>query len=162
MASASLVAEGDKEIQGRSLTQIAWRRLRKDKIALAGGIFIIFLIVVAIFAPLIPHITGGPPNEYPSELVDPALGPYGTFGGISWQHPMGVEPITRRDIFSRVLYGARISLLIALLATAVSVIIGTVVGITSGFFGGWVDAILSRIMDMFLAFPVLVFALALA
>jgi peptide/nickel transport system permease protein len=157
-----LVAESGQEIQGRSLSQIAWRRLRKDKVALTGGFFIVFLIVVAIFAPLITHITGGPPNEYHSDLVDPALGPYGTFGGISWQHPMGVEPITGRDIFSRVLYGARISLLIALLATAVSVIIGTVVGITSGFFGGWVDAILSRIMDMFLAFPVLVFAIALA
>ena len=155
------MAGAGSDIQGRSLSQIAWRRLRKDKVALAGGIFIVFLIVVAILAPLITKITGGPPNLYHADLVDPAIGPYGAFGGISWAHPMGVEPITGRDIFSRVLYGARISLLIALLATALSVLIGTVIGITSGFFGGWVDAVLSRIMDMFLAFPVLVFAIAL-
>ena len=68
---------------------------------------------------------------------------------------MGVEPITGRDIFSRVVYGARVSLLIALAATAVSVVIGTVIGMVAGFFGGWIDAILSRLMDMFLAFPIL-------
>ncbi len=154
----AVAAVADDKIQGRSLSQIAWRRLRKDKVALAGGVFIVFLIVVAIFAPLITNITGGRPNEYHAELVDPALGPYGTFGGMSWDHPMGVEPITGRDIFSRVLYGARVSLLIALAATAFSVILGTVIGIISGFFGGWIDAILSRLMDMFLAFPILVFA----
>jgi peptide/nickel transport system permease protein len=75
---------------------------------------------------------------------------------------MGVEPITGRDIFSRIVYGARVSLVIALLATFVSVVIGTVLGIVSGFFGGWIDSVLSRIMDMFLAFPVLVFAIALS
>ena len=75
---------------------------------------------------------------------------------------MGVEPITGRDIFSRVLYGARISLLIAIAATALSVLIGTTLGIIAGFFGGWVDAILSRLMDIFLAFPILIFAIALS
>ena len=159
-AEAVATAPGEK-IQGRSLTQIAWRRLRKDKFALAGAFFIIFLLLVAIFAPLITSVVGGPPNDYHAELVDPALGPYGTFGGMSWEHPMGVEPITGRDIFSRVLYGARISLLIAILATALSVVIGTVLGVVAGFFGGWIDAMLSRIMDMFLAFPILVFAIAL-
>ena len=107
---------GEKQIEGRSLTQIAWGRLRKDKIALAGAVFIIILVIVAIFAPLIVKITGGDPNLYHADLVDPAIGPYGTFGGMSWEHPMGVEPITGRDIFSRVIYGARVSLVIALLS----------------------------------------------
>ncbi|HMU35786.1 MAG TPA: ABC transporter permease [Marmoricola sp.] len=162
--SAILEGAGEEAIQGRSLSQIAWRRLRRDKVAIAGGCFIIFLILVAIFAPLITKITGGPPNEFHEDMLDMSLGgiPYGFFGGMSWQHPMGLDIPHGRDIFSRVVYGTRISLLIAMLATAVSVTIGTTVGIIAGFFGGWVDAFLSRLMDMFLAFPLLVFALALA
>ena len=160
----ALVAEAGEEIKGRSLSQIAWRRLRRDKLALAGGGFIVFLVTVAILAPLITKITGGPPTEWHEDLLNMSLGgiPIGPFGGASWEHPMGLETVNGRDIFSRVLYGARISLLIAILATALSVLIGTVLGITAGFFGGWVDAILSRLMDMFLAFPLLVFAIALA
>ena len=158
------MAAGGEKIQGRSLSQIAWRRLRRDKLALAGGFFIVFLVLVALLAPLITKVTGGPPNEWHEDLLNMSLGgiPIGPFGGASWEHPMGLETVHGRDIFSRVLYGARISLLIAILATALSVFIGTVLGITAGFFGGWVDAILSRLMDMFLAFPLLVFAIALA
>jgi peptide/nickel transport system permease protein len=158
------VLAGEQQIEGRSLSRIAWGRLRRDKIALAGAVFIVFIVLVAIFAPLIVKITGGPPNDYHQDLLDPFIPniPAGDFGGMSWEHPMGLETVNGRDIFSRVVYGARISLLIAILATMLSVAIGTTVGIVAGFFGGWVDAVLSRIMDMFLAFPLLVFAIALS
>lgn len=163
-ADPEAVVAGESHIQGRSLSQIAWSRLRRDKVALTGAVFIVFLVLLAVFAPLVTRVWGGDPNAYHQDLVNPALGgiPYGAWGGMSWEHPMGVETVNGRDIFSRVVYGARISLLIAILATALSVVIGTTVGVISGFFGGWVDAVLSRLMDVFLAFPLLVFAIALS
>jgi len=152
-------------VQGRSLRQIAWRRLRRDKVALAGAAFLVFLILVAILAPLLVKLLGYPPNEFHQdpELLVPELGniPRGSFGGIGWEHLMGLEPVNGRDIFSRIVYGARISLLIAMLATLLSVAIGTTLGVLAGYLGGWVDAVISRAMDMFLAFPILVFAIAL-
>lgn len=163
-AAPEAATEGmGKAIQGRSLGQIAWMRLKRDKVALAGGGVIIFLILVALFAPLIVGLLGHPPLEFHYEKVDPDLqiSP-DPFGGVSWDFLFGVEPINGRDVFSRVVYGARVSLLIAFLATVLSVVIGTVLGVTAGYFGGWVDTVISRIMDAFLAFPLLVFAIALA
>jgi peptide/nickel transport system permease protein/oligopeptide transport system permease protein len=160
---AALLTDEEK-IEGRSLSQIAWRRLRRDKVALAGGAFLVFLILVAICAPIIVKFLGDPPNEFHQNLVDTAGGtliPKGSFGGWSWHHLMGLEPVNGRDIFSRIVYGARISLLIAFFATILSVVIGTALGLVAGFFGGWVDAMISRLMDLFLAFPLLVFAIAL-
>jgi peptide/nickel transport system permease protein len=162
-AEASLA--GTDRTPGRSLGQIAWLRLRKDKVALAGAAVLIFLVLVAIFAPLIVRLLGSPPNEFHQDLIDTAGGtltPLGPFGGISWDHLMGIEPVNGRDIFSRIVYGSRISLLIALLATLLSVVIGTTLGIIAGFSGGVVDSLISRLMDVFLAFPLLVFAIALA
>jgi peptide/nickel transport system permease protein len=156
---------GAGRTEGRSLGQIAWMRLRKDKVALAGAGVLIFLILVAVFAPLIVRVFGDPPNEFHQDLIDTVGGtltPLGRFGGMSWQHLMGIEPVNGRDIFSRIVYGSRISLLIALLATLLSVVIGTTLGIIAGFSGGWLDTLISRLMDIFLAFPLLVFAIALA
>ncbi|QWZ07957.1 ABC transporter permease [Nocardioides panacis] len=151
-------------IEGRSLGQIAWRRLKRDKVALGGAVFLIFLVLVALFAPVIVKFLGSPPNQFHQDLIDPATGglPIGPRGGQSWDHLMGVEPVNGRDIFSRIVYGARISLLIAFMATLLSVVIGTTLGTVAGFFGGWVDSVISRLMDVFLAFPLLVFAIALA
>ncbi|MFL6027961.1 MAG: ABC transporter permease [Friedmanniella sp.] len=162
---AEAALAGTDRTPGRSLGQIAWLRLRKDKVALAGAAVLIFLVLVAIFAPLIVRLLGSPPNEFHQDLIDTAGGtltPLGPFGGISWDHLMGIEPVNGRDIFSRIVYGSRISLLIALLATLLSVVIGTTLGIIAGFSGGVVDSLISRLMDVFLAFPLLVFAIALA
>jgi peptide/nickel transport system permease protein len=154
---------GEKKIQGRSLGQIAWMRLKRDKVAMAGAGVVIFLVLVAIFAPLIVKLVGHPPNEFHQTLIDPSLQiPKGKFGGISWSYPFGLEPVNGRDLFSRIVYGSRISLLIAFLATGLSVIIGVTLGVTAAFFGGWVDSFIGRLMDIFLAFPLLVFAIALA
>ncbi|MGI5289616.1 ABC transporter permease [Nonomuraea polychroma] len=159
----SVLAGAGKAIQGRSLTRIAWMRLRRDKVALAGGIFVVFLILVSIFSSPIIAALGHPPLEFHQDAIDQStLLPKGTFGGVSSEYLLGVEPVNGRDIFSRIVAGAGISLLIGFLATLVSVLIGTVLGVLAGYFGGWVDQVIGRIMDVFLAFPLLVFAIALA
>ena len=159
-AAPEAILEGVKgeAIEGRSLGQIAWMRLKRDKVALGSGIFIIFLLLVAIFGPYLVQN----PTVFHANLINPTLSvPYGPFGGVSLAHPFGVEPTNGRDILARVVNGARVSLLIAFLATALAVTIGVVMGVISGYYGGWVDAVIARSMDVFLAFPLLVFAIAL-
>ncbi len=147
-----------RAIEGRSLGQIAWLRLRRDKVAMAGGAVIVLLILVAVIGPFLVQN----PDTYHANLINPTYSrPNGPFGGVSMAHPFGVEPVTGRDVLSRVVNGARVSLLIAFLSTALAVGIGVVMGIIAGFFGGWVDAVIARAMDVFLAFPLLVFAIAL-
>lgn len=150
-------------VQGRSLGRIAWLRLRRDRVALTGAGVIVLLILVAIFAPVVVALLGHPPGEFHYEQVDAELqvSPR-PFGGVGREFLFGVEPVNGRDVFSRIVYGARISLLVALLATLLSVLLGTVLGVVAGYFGGWVDTLISRTMDVFLAFPLLLFAIALA
>ena len=148
-----------KAIEGRSLGQIAWMRLRRDKVAMAGGVVVVFLILVAIVG---PHLVQNPDIYHPNLINPTFLRPNGAFGGISLAHPLGVEPETGRDLLARIVVGAQYSLLIAFLATVLAVVIGTFFGIIAGYVGGWVDSLIARAMDVFLAFPLLVFALALA
>jgi peptide/nickel transport system permease protein len=160
-AADPLVGAG--AVAGRSPWRIAWQRLRRDRVALGGAAVVVLLVVVALGAPLIVAVLGHPPQEFHYWKVDPDLQvPIGGFGGVSGDFLFGAEPVNGRDLFSRVVYGSRISLLIAFLATLVSTVIGTVLGVVAGFFGGWVDTLISRIMDVFLAFPILLFAIALA
>ncbi|MFI8179382.1 ABC transporter permease [Actinacidiphila glaucinigra] len=151
-----------KAIEGRSPGRIAWMRLKRDKVALAGGFVVILLILIAVLAPVLVHFLGHDPNEFHEDLIDPDLGtPKGAFGGISSDFLLGVEPTNGRDVFSRIVYGARISLLVAFLAALVSVVIGSVLGAVAGYMGGWVDSAISRLMDLLLAFPQLLFTIAL-
>ncbi|HEX9031394.1 MAG TPA: ABC transporter permease [Streptosporangiaceae bacterium] len=155
---AILAGMAGKAIEGRSLGQIAWMRLRRDKVAVGGGVVVLLLTVLAFLG---PHLVGSPLVYHPN-LINPTFSrPIGPFGGISLNHPLGVEPITGRDMLSRIVNGAQYSLLIAFLSTLLAVAIGTVMGILSGYLGGWVDTIIARAMDVFLAFPLLVFAIAL-
>ena len=155
---AILEGVGSAAIEGRSPGQIAWMRLRRDRVAMAGGIYIVFLILVAIIG---PHLVQNP-DTFHSNLINPTFSrPIGPWGGISLAHPLGVEPVNGRDMLARIVVGAQYSLLIALLATLLAVSIGVVMGIIAGYVGGWIDAIIARAMDVFLAFPLLLFAIAL-
>jgi peptide/nickel transport system permease protein len=160
---ASVPEAGVTAVEGRSLGRIAWTRLKRDRIATISAGIIVFLVLVAILAPLIVKLLGHPPNEYHSNLVseDDSL-PIGGWGGITRHFLFGVEPVNGRDLFSRVVYGSRISLIIGFFATVLSVVIGVFFGVVAGYFGGWIDAIISRAMDAFLAFPLLLFAFVLA
>jgi peptide/nickel transport system permease protein len=137
------------------------RHLRRDRWAFAGAIIIVVYLLAAIFAPLLTGITGQDPYTYHVNLLTDTGAPKGWGGGISAQHWFGVEPLTGRDLFSIVVYGARISLLVGICSTAISVVIGILVGVTTGFFGGWYDRVMSRVVDVMFGFPVLVFLIAL-
>ncbi|MCN9240239.1 ABC transporter permease [Streptomyces sp. RY43-2] len=151
-----------KAVQGRSLGRIAWERLKRDKLALTGGVLVLVLILVALLAPVITSLVGQDPDAYHENLIDPLFGtPKGSMGGISGEHLLGVEPVNGRDIFARIVYGAQISLLVGFLSAVVAIVLGTILGILAGFFGGWVDAVISRVMDGLLAFPQLLFIIAL-
>src|SRR3954453_18478158 len=146
------------EIAARSPWQLFWRRLREDKVALGALAFIVLLVLVAIFAPLVIKLVGArPPNAQSTKYLDS----FGTPKGPSSDNIFGADPLGR-DVFSRVLYGARVSLEVALIATALSMTIGLVVGLLAGFYRGWVDTVLSRLIDVLLAFPILLLALGIA
>jgi len=147
-----------QRVAARSPLELFWRRLKSDRVAMTALIFIILLILAAVFAPLIVKLTGQrPPNEQGTQYLDS----FGTPSGPSSENWFGVDPLGR-SVFSRVLYGARVSLEVALLATAISVTIGVTVGLIAGFFRGWVDTFLSRVIDILLAFPILLLAIGLA
>ncbi len=155
-ASASVEVVAD-EVAARSPLQIFWRRFRADRVAVVSAIFIILLIVVAIAAPLVVDLFG---LQGPNVNNSNALDVFGSPTGPSSTHPMGVDQLGR-DVFSRVIYGARVSLIVGIVGTAIAAIVGTVFGLLSGYYRGWTDTALMRAVDVFLAFPVLVLGLGI-
>jgi peptide/nickel transport system permease protein len=145
-------------IAARSPMQLFWRRLRRDKVAMTALAFIVVLIAIAFLAPAIVWLAGTPgPRTQSSEALDV----FGTPTGPSAEHPFGVDKLGR-DVFARTIYGARVSLEVALIATGIAVFIGVVIGLISGFYRGIVDTALSRLIDVVLAFPILLLGLGLA
>lgn len=148
---------------GRSLRQIIWSRLRRDRIAMIClGILVVYFIL-AIFGPYAAGALGFDPYTLDrSALSDLGGRPATDWGGISSRHWLGVEWGTGRDIFAQLIYGLRISLVVATSATVITVVIGTVVGIVAGYTGGWTDTLIGRFMDLVLCFPFLLIILSLS
>jgi peptide/nickel transport system permease protein len=146
-----------QEIAARSPLALFWRRLRGDKVALVALGFIALLVIIAIFAGQIVSLFGAhPPNAQNSDALDE----FGSAAPPGNGYIMGTDALGR-DVFSRTLYGARVSLLTALVATGLIVLIGVTLGMIAGYYRGAVDTVLSRSMDVVLAFPVLLLALGL-
>jgi peptide/nickel transport system permease protein len=157
-ASAELV-EFDAASVARSPWQLFWRRFREDRLAIASLVFIVLLILIAVLAPVLVDLLGVPdPDERDQAALDPF---YATATGPSSTHWFGVDQIGR-DVFSRTIYGARVSLVVAISATVISTVLGIVAGLLSGYFRGWTDTLISRGVDVLLAVPYLLLATGLA
>ncbi len=145
------------DIVGRSPLQLFWRRLRQDRVALVSLAFIVFLIVIAVAAPLVVSILGLPgPDVQNLNLTDS----FGSPLGPTLAHPFGVDQLGE-DVLSRVIYGTRVSLEVGMIGTGISTVIGVTVGMVAGFYRGWVDMLLSRFMDIVLSIPILLLGLGL-
>ncbi len=141
--------EGDEMLAPKPLRADVWRRFRQNKLAMIGLVFIVVLILVAVFAPLIAPY--GPAERTPGAFREPP----------STAHWFGTDTIGL-DVFSRVIYGARISLRVGIIATFMTVVIGLILGAVAGYFGGKTDGFIMRITDVFLAIPYIILAVSIA
>ncbi|KPI25849.1 ABC transporter permease [Streptomyces sp. NPDC048253] len=150
-------------VPGASGARQFWRRLRAQRAALVAAVVVALLVLVALAAPLLTALEGQDPTTYHPSLIDSARGgvPVGPLGGIGGDHWLGVEPQTGRDLFARLVHGARVSLGVALAATIIQIAIGVTLGIAAALGSRWVDQLLSRITDIFVALPLMIMSLAL-
>lgn len=169
VAESKPVAKLEKEtlsIKSVSLWQITWRRLFRRLSAVAGLAILGILILVAIAAPLIaPYDPSKSMRDIkpPETGAKPRMAPCIHLFGCPVeqpQHLMGLDGNTR-DQFSRILYGARLSLMVGFSTVTFAIILGTILGAVAGYFGGWWDNIIMRVMDVLLAFPSLLLAIAI-
>jgi oligopeptide transport system permease protein len=147
-----------QKIKGNSLWQDAWKRLRKNKLAMIGLVVILFMLVAVIIGPQIIRMTTGYTADYVPSQVDE--GDLVRSFPPSWQHPMGTDD-TGRDLLARVLQGGRISLMVGLISTLVSLIVGVSYGAIAGYFGGRIDNVMMRIVDIIYAIPYILIVIVL-
>ncbi len=157
--------EKEKEIAGRSPFQIALSRLRTDKVAMVCAFVVLIFVLIALFAPLLTklfgvEVRGGDPSADTDIFNFPVIGP--PDHPFTWEAPLGLAPDTGDDNLAEWFYGARTSLGIAFAATSVATIIGITIGLLAGFSRGWLDRVISFVIDVFLSLPFLLMALAVA
>lgn len=139
--------------KSRTLWSDAWGRLKRNKLAVIAVIWIAFIVVVALSADLwVPKTLGDPIQVDTTQMSTTVRQPP------SSEHPFGTDTLGR-DVLSRVIYGARISLAVGLLATAISTVIGLVLGAIAAYYGGFWDTLIMRLADIFLAFPYTLFVI---
>ena len=164
------------QVRARGYWEQVWRRFRRDKLAIAGGLFIVFLILVAFLgAPLAERLLGHGPEDQFAGGVDERVLPVGPLSWVdSAPYPgavgdfkdqlliLGADGQLGRDEFLRLLYGAQVSLEVAIFSTIGAMVIGVLMGGMAGYFGGWIDTLISRITEVTMAFPLLLMTIALA
>ena len=149
--------DGSASVIARSPFQLFWRRFRQDRLALVSLGFVVLLILVAVAAPLVVKILGLPgPNVQNPNLTNA----FGSPLGPSLAHPFGVDPLGE-DVASRVIYGTRVALVVGIVGTGLATILGVLVGMLAGFYRGFTDTVLSRLIDVVLAIPILLLGLGL-
>lgn len=144
-------------IVGRGPWELAWRRLRRDPVAMGSLVVIVLMVAMALGAPLVAHVTGHPPD---TQYHQTGLTPDGLPRGPSGEFWLGTDSLGR-DILVRIAYGARVSLGVGVLATLLTVVVGVVLGLLAGFLGGIVDMVLARLIDIVLSVPFLLVAISL-
>src|ERR1051325_9085867 len=156
--------EAGEPVRGTSLWRDAWRRLLKNKLAVFGLVVVVIITIASITGPtLIKQIFGFTPDYIPSDNINltqsfpPFTGPNGEF---SWQHPMGTDN-AGRDQLARVLQGGQISLLVAIISTLVSLLIGVTYGAIAGYFGGRLDNLMMRFVDVLYSLPYVILVIVL-
>jgi peptide/nickel transport system permease protein len=154
---AQAAAQGARATEGLSPWQLAWRRLRKDRLAIASAVVIVIITAAAIAAPAFALLTHHGPNQ---QFTTAGLTVQGLPEPPSGRFWLGTDDLGR-DILVRIVYGARISLFAGVVASVLAVAVGTVVGMFAGYFGRFTDSVLSRSMDVVLSMPFLLFAIAL-
>jgi ABC-type dipeptide/oligopeptide/nickel transport system permease subunit len=154
-----------QDVAGRSPTRIALDRLRHDKIAMVCFVIVVLFVLIAVFAPLLTklfgvELDGGDPVTDLDQFNYPAFGPPDR--AFTWDAPLGIAPNTGDDNLAEWFYGARTSLAVATISTVAATLIGIVIGLIAGFSRGWLDRVVSYVIDVFLSLPFILVALALA
>jgi peptide/nickel transport system permease protein len=159
-----------EDVRARGYWEQVWIRFRKDKVAIGSAVFIVLLTLACFFgAPLAEKLVGHGPNDLFFDGIDERLIPKGPLSQV--QNPatgetqwflLGADGSLGRDEFLRLLYGGRVSLEVAVISTFSAMFLGTLLGAIAGYFRGWIDTVISRVTEVTMAFPALLFIIALA